>query len=234
LADESSRKALELDDSLSEVHASRGSVLAFEWKWKEAEGEYRRAIELNPNSASAHYFYGVTLLVPENRLDEAIEQFRIALSLDPLSAITNANYGMALGMAHRFPEAITQFRKTMERDPDFSPAHLKVMHVYAATGDFAQAVTELQKHTHTPGTFKPEAESLIKLAQTQQPPEEWFTLVAACYAVGGNKEKAFEYLEKAYAARNLELGLGVRQPTFDPLHSDPRWKNLLTRMGLPE
>src|SRR5262249_31478136 len=151
-----------------------------------------------------------------------------------LSSITNANYAMALGMEHRYPEAISEFRKIIERDPDFGPAHLKAMHVYAATGGFAQAVTELQKHTHAPGSFKPEPQSLVKLALTQQPPEEWFTLVAACHAVGGNKEKAFEYLEKAYAARNLELGLGVRQPTFDSLHSDPRWKNLLERMNLSE
>jgi serine/threonine protein kinase/tetratricopeptide (TPR) repeat protein len=233
LADAASRKALELDDSLAETHTSRGGVLAFSRKWEEAEAEYRRAIALNPNSANAHYFYAVTVLVPEKRFDEAMEQFRIALTLDPLSSIINANYAMTLGMAHRYPEALQQFRKVLEIDPDFRAAHLKLFQLHTATGDFAQAVSELQKFTGTPGSFKPEPESLVKLALTEQPQEEWYTLVASCYAAAGNKEKAFEYLEKADAAVNVELLLGVRQPVFDSLHSDPRWADLLKRLELP-
>jgi serine/threonine protein kinase/tetratricopeptide (TPR) repeat protein len=234
LADESSRKALELDDSLAEVHTSRGGVLAFNMKWKDAETEYRRAIEINPNYSNAHYFYAVTLLVPEKRFDEALEQFRLALSLDPLSGIANANYAMTLGMQHRYAEATTQFRKTLDRDPDLKPGHLKFALLNASTGDFAQAVSELQKFTQTPGAFKADSDSLVKVALSQRPAEEWYTLVASCYAAGGDKEKAFEYLDKAYAAGNSELILGIRQPTFDSLHSDPRWKNLLQKMDLPE
>jgi eukaryotic-like serine/threonine-protein kinase len=234
LADTTSRKALELDDSLAEAHTSRGSVLAFSWKWNEAEAVFRRAIALNPNTANAHYFYAITLLVPEKRFDEAMEQFRIALSLDPLSSIINANYAMTLGMAHRNEEAISRFRMVLDPDPNFRAVNLKLAQIYASTGDFAQAVSELQKFTQTPGSPEPNADSLIKMAMAKQPQEEWYALVASCYAASGNKEKAFENLEKAYAEKDIELILAIRQPTFDSLHSDPRWADLLRRMGLPE
>jgi Tfp pilus assembly protein PilF len=91
LADEAPRKALELDDSLSEAHSARAQELATEWKWSEAEPEFRRAIELNSNNATAHYFYAL-YLTTEKRFDDAMEQYRIALSLDPLLWIVNANY----------------------------------------------------------------------------------------------------------------------------------------------
>ena len=89
-------------------------------KWSEAEQEFHRAIELNPNDATAHYFYAFLFLVPENRIDQALDEFRIALSLDPLSPIMNVNYGLTLMMARRFPEAIAQINKVIERDPSSS------------------------------------------------------------------------------------------------------------------
>ncbi len=100
------RKALELDDSLSEAHAARAVALTGARRWNEAESEFRRAIELNPNAASARYFYAFRLLGPENRLDQALEQFRTALSLDPLSPVINTNYAVMLMMARRYPEAV--------------------------------------------------------------------------------------------------------------------------------
>ena len=91
LADAATRKALELDDSLPEAHLARADFLTCTWKWREAEQEYRRAIELDPNSATAHYLYAFSLLVPEKRFDQALEEFHIALALDPLSPIMNTN-----------------------------------------------------------------------------------------------------------------------------------------------
>ena len=87
-------------------------------EWREADQEYRRAIELDPNSAPAHYLYAFSLLVPEKRFDQAFEEFHIALALDPLSPIMNTNYAVTLMDAHRYPEALAQFRKTIERDPN--------------------------------------------------------------------------------------------------------------------
>jgi Tfp pilus assembly protein PilF len=104
----------------------------------------RRAIELDPNSANAHYLYAFGLLVPEKKFDQALEEFRTALALDPLSPIMNTNYAATLMDAHRYPEALAQFQKTVERDPTFRPAHHKLAHLYAATGDFANAVNELK------------------------------------------------------------------------------------------
>ncbi len=98
LADEATRKALELDSSLSEAHAARAMAIATELKWGEAEPEFRRAIELNPNNATAHYFYAISFLMPENRINQALEEFQTALSLDPLSSIVGSNYGVRLGV----------------------------------------------------------------------------------------------------------------------------------------
>jgi TolB-like protein len=126
LADEVSRKAVELDDSLSEAHAGRAFALANLRRWSESESESRRAIELNQNNSAAHYFYAVSFLSPENRLDQALEQYRIALSLDPLSSIVNTNYAVMLMEARRYPEALAQFQKVLDRDPNFIPAHYKL------------------------------------------------------------------------------------------------------------
>jgi tetratricopeptide (TPR) repeat protein len=123
LAEEAARKAVELDDTLPEAHASLAEALANDWKWKEAEAEFRRSIALNANSAATHYFYAITCLSPQNRIDEALEQYRTALSIDPLSSIVNANYALLLLQARRYPESLAQFQKVLARDPNFPPAH---------------------------------------------------------------------------------------------------------------
>ena len=115
LAEEAARKALELDDSLPEAHAAHAWALSTLWKWSEAEPEFKRAIELNPNNATAHYFYALGYFAPEKRFDEALEQFRITLSLDPLSSIVAANYASVLMEANRYPEALALFEKLRER-----------------------------------------------------------------------------------------------------------------------
>ena len=173
LADGATRKALELDDSLPEAHTARANALAMAWRWSEAETEYRRALELNPNSATAHYFYAVTFLVPENRANQALEEFRTALSLDPLSPIVNTNYAAELMMAHRYPEALEQFRKTLERDPDFRPAHYKFSELYATTGHFAEALGELQKFSPTPGSWNADARGYADLMLAVSVKQGW-------------------------------------------------------------
>ena len=233
LADEASRKALELDSSLPEAHAARAGELAMSWRWSEAEPEFRRALELSPNNANAHYFYALQLfLLPQKRFDQALDEFRIALSLDPLSPIVNTNYAATLMMAHRFSEAVAQFQKTLERDPSFGPAHFYLAHVYAMQGRFADAVNEIKKIGTDPGSYSPDAQGFTKemLSPTHGPlPAN----VALAYAVAGDPEKAFEYLERAYSEEDSELLAVIRFPGFDSLHSDPRWADLLKKMGLP-
>ncbi|HZR57128.1 MAG TPA: protein kinase [Terriglobales bacterium] len=236
LANEATRKALELDDSLPEAHTARAGALAMSWKWNEAETEFRRAIELNPNNAAAHYFYAVSFLCPEKRIDQALDEYRIALSLDPLSPIVNTNYAATLMAAHRYPEALAQFQKTIGRDPDFKPAHYKLSQLYAGIGDFANAVSELQKYFPIPGSWSPDAKGYreLALAGSAKQDWDWTTAIAAAYALSGDRNKAFEYLEKALAGEDIELIIGIRYPAFDSLRSDPRYANLMRRLGLPE
>jgi serine/threonine protein kinase/tetratricopeptide (TPR) repeat protein len=233
LADEASRKAVELDASLPEAHTARAMALTSAWKWNEAEKEFRRAIELNPNDASAHYFYGFLFLMPQNRVDQSLEEFRIALSLDPLSSIVNVNYGLTLMVAHRYPEAIAQISKVLERDPSFGPAHFYLSQVYASTGRYGEAMGELQKATNIRGSGSPDVQGYIKVLLAPGsfgPP----TNIAVSYALAGDRDKAFEYLEKAYAEQDSELMACIRFPALDPLRSDARFKDLMRRLKLPD
>jgi eukaryotic-like serine/threonine-protein kinase len=233
LADEASRKAVELDASLPEAHTARAMALTSAWKWNEAEKEFRRAIQLNPNDASAHYFYGFLFLMPQNRVDQSLEEFRIALSLDPLSSIVNVNYGLTLMVAHRYPEAIAQISKVLERDPSFGPAHFYLSQVYASTGRYGEAMGELRKATNIRGSGSPDVQGYIKVLLAPGsfgPP----TNIAVSYALAGDRDKAFEYLEKAYAEQDSELMACIRFPALDPLRSDARFKDLMRRLKLPD
>jgi len=234
VADEATSKALSLAPSLSETHAARAMALSQSWRWREAETEYRRALELNPNNATAHYFYAYSFLHPQKRFDQALEEMHIALSLDPLSPTVNTNLAAVLMVAHRYPESLAQFQKTLERDPGFGPAHLKLSHLYAVTGRFAEAESELRKFRPAPGSYSPDAKGYLQLVLAAMPNTEWNSGIAAAYALNGDREQTFEYLEKAYAAQDVELIIGIRSPAFDSVRSDPRYADLMQRLRLPE
>jgi len=235
LADEASRKALELDDSLSEAHSARACVLSEAFQFNAAAAEFRRAIELNPNNAAAHYFYAFLYLMPENRIDQSLEEFRTALSLDPLSPIVNMNYGLTLMTAHRYPEATAQIQKILERDPSFSPAHFYLSQVYASMGRYADAVSEGQKGSRAPRgqSWTPDAQGFLKLMLNPSRPAPPAN-IAVTYALAGDKDKAFEYLEKSYSEQDSELMACIRFPAFDSLHGDPRYARFMARLGLPQ
>ena len=240
LSDEAARKALELDDSLSEAHAARAMALATAGRWSEVEPEFRRAIELNPNNATAHYFYGFIFLMPEKRTDQALEEFRTALSLDPLSPIVNLNYAVTLMVAHRYPESLAQFRKAAEANPSFPGNHLYLSLLLATTGRFADAVTELDKFGAPHGSFTADAQGYSRLmllvvlrdVAKDNASGQAMTDVAAAFALAGDRDKTFEYLEKAYAGKDSDLI--IRFPAFDSIRSDPRYSDLMRRLGLPE
>jgi tetratricopeptide (TPR) repeat protein len=234
LADAATRKALELDDSLPEAHLARADFLTFAWKWREADQEFRRAIELDPNSAAAHYLYAFSLLVPEKQFDQAFEEFRVALSLDPLSPIMNANYATTLMDAHRYPEALAQFQKTLERDPTFRPAHYKLSQLYAATGDFMNAVNELKKFAPTPGSWSGDSKGFRDLALHAFNQPDQITWAALALSVTGERNRALDYLEKAQSSHEIEVILCFRYPSFDPIRTDPRFKAVVGQLGLPE
>ena len=234
LADDASRKSLELDPSSAEGHTARAIYFCQAWKWNDAEQEFRRALELNPNSANTHYFYAMEFLVAQNRLDQSLAELRTAMSLDPLSPILNTNYASVLTMAHRYDESLAQFQKALQADPAFRPAHYKLSVLYAAQGRFAEASEELQKYHPTPGDFSPDAKGYIALTLAMTPKEEWMSPEAAAYGSVGDKENALRYLEKAYDGADEELLLAIRTPAFDGIRTDPRYKDLMRRLGMPE
>ena len=219
LADEAARKALELDDSLSEAHAARGFALSNLRRWSEAEPEFHRAIALNPNNAAARYFYAFGYLAPQNRMDEGLEQYRTAISLDPLSSIINTNYAVMLMEALHYPEALAQFQKVLARDPNFPPAHYKLSQFYATTGRFADAVNELKGAFPKPVPVSGDAKGYLQLILRLEGSDR-STAAAVASALAGNRDQAFEYLEKAYSDGDNELLIGIRYPALDPLRSD--------------
>jgi eukaryotic-like serine/threonine-protein kinase len=233
LADEASRKALELDDSLPEAHTARAGSPSMSWRWNEAAQEYQRAIELNPNSAAAHYFYAFSYLVPLKRIDQALEEFRIALSLDPLSSIVNTNYATTLMVAGRFPESLAYFRKTLDRDPGFGPAHYKLSQLLATTGHFAEAQSEFLKYTPVSGSWSPDAQGYNKLTLATPAEDDDVAAIAVSFALLGNRDKTFEYLEKGFSEEDDEIIFCIRYPALDSIRPDPRYADLMRRLGLP-
>ena len=234
VADDATRKALELDASSAEGHTARAMTLCQAWKWKEAEQEFQRALALNPNSANAHYFYAMEFLISQKRLDQALEELRTAMSLDPLSPILNTNYASVLTMAHRYEESLAQFQKALQGDPGFKPAHYKLSLLYAAMGRFGEAVSELQKYAPTPGSFTADAKGYADLTLASTPKDEWASSIAVAYGYAHDREKTLEYLEKAYSQADEELLLSIRLPAFDFIRSDPRYIDVMRRLGLPE
>ena len=233
LAIEAARKAVELDDSLPEAHTAQAFALANSWKWSDAEAEFRRALELNPNSANTHYFYAVGCLGPQNRIEEALEQYRTALSLDPLSSIINANYALMLMQARRYPESLAQFQKVLDRDPNFIPAHYKVSQLYAVTGRFGDAVSALRDVVAKPVPATPDAKGYLAEAMAMNDADRSGSIALAA-ALAGDRDLAFQNLNKAYSDGDSELLFAVRLPLLDSLHSDPRFAELLRKMGLPQ
>jgi eukaryotic-like serine/threonine-protein kinase len=238
LSGEASKRAVELGPNLSETHCARGTALGGEWKWSDAEAEYRKAIDLNPNNANAHYFYAFMVLMPENRLDQAQQEFHTALSLDPLSMVVNMNYAVILMLAHHYPESADQFLKTTTLDPNHGGPHLYRSELNALTGNFADAIKDMKAwRPDLQGSFSPDAPGYAKMmeaAMRNNAENSGSADVAIAFAVASDREKALDYLEKSVSGKDPELINSIRNPAFDPLRSDPRYVALLRNMGLPQ
>ncbi len=249
-AEAAALKALELDSSLAEAHTSLAVVKAsYEWDWPGAEREFRRALELNPSYADGRYFYAFLYLSPMARYDEAIAQMKQALETDPLSLIINANLGEIYYSAQLYDQAIEQGRKTLEIDPSFVVAHANLMDVYEQKGMYPEAIAA----NKTMGEQAQRTAALLEAAYGTTGARGYWqkrlelsldrlergeyvkpTFIAKIYAQLGEKDRAFEWLEKAYTERDSDLTELRAEPGYNPLRSDPRFQDLLRRVGLPQ
>ena len=241
-------KAVELDSALGEAHNSLAFVLdGFDWDLDSGGKEFRRAIELSPGYATAHHWYAWHLGYL-GRYDEAIAEMRKAESLDPLSLIINADLAELLVIARSYDESMRQSRKTIEMDPNFAMAHNQLGQAYLQQHMYGQAVVELQKavqlsagsptcianlaRAYALSGRRSEALKLLNGLKTSSTPGfSHASEIAAIYVSLGDKDEAMNWLEKGYAER-FNPGVLIR-PGFDPLRSDPRFQNLVHRIGLP-
>ncbi|MGA9471323.1 MAG: winged helix-turn-helix domain-containing protein [Terriglobales bacterium] len=242
-------KALQLDDTSADAHTSLADIRSvYEWKWSEAEAEYRRAIELNSSYAIAHQWYA-SYLVAMGRPEESVSEAKEALRLDPLSLAINSNVGWTYYLARRYQDAIASWRATLDMDSDFGLAHLDLGRAYQQQNMYEPATTEMLKAIalcgETPSALaalgysyaaagKPAqtieiVNRLKAMAETSYVPAYD---IAVLYAGLGSKDEAFRWLQVAYRERSGELLYIKVDPRLDNLRGDPRFVTLLRDMGL--
>jgi Tfp pilus assembly protein PilF len=243
-------KAVELDDRLAEAHTSLALIEQnCDWNWQAAEREYRRAIQLNPNYATAHHWYAEFLGL-QGRFDESFAEMGRARQLDPLSLIMAADNGAILYFARKYDRAIEQFRTVLEMEPDFPRAHM-IIYAFVEKGQFADALAELDRWQHVqappwswglrayvygrqgqPAKARRAMQQLEKLNQHQH--INPVPILVAHIGVEKNGNGSFVWLQKAYAEHSADLTALKVDPTYDPLRSDPRFQAVLHKMGLVE
>jgi tetratricopeptide (TPR) repeat protein len=244
-------KAVELDDTLAEAHASLAFVAeTHEWDWPTAGREYKRALDLNPGYAAGHNWYAGYLMYL-GRFEEGIAEAKCARELDPLSlAISNALGGRLL-LAGRDHEAMEQIQKTLEMDPNFAPAHNRLGWAHLRNGTYEQAIEEFQKamalsesdpdfimdlgYAYAVAGKRDEAQRI--LAELKRKHERGLAPSSALAIVFGaldEKDEALAWLERAYEERDPRLTYLKVGPRFDPLRQDPRFMEVLRRMGLAD
>jgi TolB-like protein/Flp pilus assembly protein TadD len=249
-ASEAAKKALGLDGTLSEAHLEMGKIhYWYDYDWNAAEKELRRAVELGPEDASVHAYYS-WYLISVGRTQEGIEESKRALELDPLSTETDTIVGQNFYCARQYDLAIDTLRKTLDMDPNYWLARMFLGLSYEATGDLPRALAEFQRangtttipwasaelgHAYAILGKKREAEEILEQLKDRSKqsyvPAYGF---AEIYIGLGDKEQALASLEKAYADRSMLMTFIKVDPEFDSLRSDPRFKDLLRRLGLPQ
>ena len=242
--------ALKLDPTLAEPHASLGYIkLYYGWDWGAAETEFKQAILLNPNYATAHHWYSV-YLTAMGRHDEAMREIQRARELDPLSLIIRTDIGFELYYSGQYDQAIQQLKTTLEMNPNFAVAHLWLGRVYQQKGLYDEAIAEFSKTTSALREWVPSiaaigcvqgkagrrAEALRTLEQLKELMRKRYVTaygVALVYAGLGDNNQAFAWLNKGVEERTHWLVWLKVDPRWDQLRSDPRFGQLVARVGLP-
>ena len=251
-AKEAALTAVKLDDRLAEAHASLAYVIQnSEWDWSGAEGGFRRAIELNPNYATAHQWFAWHLML-RGRSEEAYAEMRRALELDPLSVAINADLGLYFYYTRQHERAEEQFLKTLEMDPGFKDLHLYLFQNYMERGMFEEAFAEAERAGLRSWGGREDGLTLLKratlgggvrgywqkileleLERTRRGggrPEP--ATMSQCYANIGDKDQAFFWLARAYEAHSDAMLYLKVNPIYDGLRTDPRFDVLLSRVNL--
>ncbi len=243
-------RALEIDDSLAEAHTALGFYLSnYEWDRDGAEKEYRRAIELKPNYATAHHWFAADLSNVK-RFDDSLVELRRAEELDPLSPIIGTNLGDTLVYARRYDEAIAQYKRTLVRNPNFAYAHRALGWAYGSNGMYPEAIAEtrtaieLNNASSAKGFLglwlakSGKRDDAVKLLselrqETTRGYVQSYTF-ALIYIGLGDREEALNWLEKQMSGRSETANTYAVVPELDDLRSEPRFKEMLKRMNLPD
>ena len=242
-------KALELDDSLAEAHTALGQALfTYDRNIAESDRQYQRAIELNPNYATAHQWYAGGNLVSTQRFEQAIAEGKRAVELDPLSLIANLELASIYGYARQNDQAVVQLRKIIDMDPNWYLAHMVLCETYNFKGQFAEAIAECEKArglnddpavlsflaiAYARSGKREEAMKTMgqmhELAKQRYVPAYGF---GNAYAALGDRDQAFKWLERSLQDRGWEITYIRVDPGIDSLRSDPRFNDLVRRVGL--
>ena len=241
-------KALEIDDTLAEAHASLGLIKMFhDWDWSGAEREYSRAIELDPRSVLGYLRYG-SYLTLIGRCDEAITSFKRALALDPLSLQANSLLGIALYISRQYDKSVEQYRKTLDMDPNYMPARFGIGLAYSQKGMYEEAIIEFQKTGDladnlvevlgelgyiyaASGNISKAQEVLDELKKRSETAYISPYNMVRIYAGLKENDLTFEWLEKAYEERSEWLTWLKVDPKLDSIRPAPRFQNLMQRVG---
>lgn len=243
-------QALKIDDMLAEAHASLGHVkMMHDWDWPGAAKAFRRAVELNPNYATAHHWYALYLRAL-GQFEESLKEIRQAHRLDPLSLIINTVLGAHFYYARQYDKAIEQCRETLELEPNFHVAYGVIGEAYTQQGKYQEAIAELRKgislapgpeglallgHTHAVAGQRGEARKVLnRLKNLSRRRYIEPASIAIIYTGLAEKEQAFAWLEKACEHRNELLLMLKVDPRLDALRSDARFTQLLRRVGLDD
>jgi len=238
----SAQKALDINDALAEAHASLGFIeWVYDWDWAGAETEFKRAIELNPNYATTHQWYG-SFLGTQGRLDQGLEEIKKAQTLDPLSPQITTNVGEMFWYKGQYDEAIEQAQKALEMNPDLPGAHRTLTLVYWNKGMHEEAFTQSERWASVEPLWASDVpvilrsladgnrtEAIAVIRDSKQLAAYW---KAFYYVIAGEKDTALDWLTEAINERDPITPWINIWPGFAPLRDDPRFQDLLRRMNL--